>query len=78
MPPPPHMTCMYPPPQVFVNDLTQLGENETLGNTSDNNIKEYSSPFTDIEYSKNKIITAIDWMPDARSLLHCTQVSFTM
>jgi len=32
---------MYPPPQVFVNDLTQLGENETLGNTSDNNIKEY-------------------------------------
>ena len=72
------MTCMYPPPQVFVNDLTQLGENETLGNTSDNNIKEYSSPFTDIEYSKNKIITAIDWMPDARSLLHYTQVSFTM
>jgi len=52
--------------QVFVNDLTLLGENETLGNTSDNAIKEYSSPFTDIEYSKNKIISAIDWMPDAR------------
>jgi hypothetical protein len=52
--------------QVFVNDLTLLGENETLGNTTDNAIKEYSSPFTDIEYSKNKIISAIDWMPDAR------------
>ena len=30
---------------------------ETLGNTSDNAIKEYSSPFTDIDYSKNKIIS---------------------
>ena len=53
--------------QVFVNDLTQLGDNETLGNASDSAIKEYSSPFTDIEYSKNKIISAIDWMPDSRS-----------
>lgn len=32
--------------QVFVDDLTKLGDEETLGNTSDNAIKEYSSPFT--------------------------------
>ena len=36
--------------QVFVDDLSKLGDEETLGNTSDNAIKEYSSPFTDIDY----------------------------
>lgn len=61
--------------QVFVDDVTQLGDEETLGNTSDNAIKEYSSPFTDIDYSKNKIISAIDWMPDAKGLIavSCTE-----
>ena len=51
---------------VFVDDLSNLGDEETLGNTSDNKIKEYSSPFTDINYSKNTIISAIDWMPDSK------------
>ncbi|EKX50168.1 hypothetical protein GUITHDRAFT_161883 [Guillardia theta CCMP2712] len=55
--------------QVFQDDLANLGDEETLGNTSDNAIKEYSSPFTDINYSKNKIISAIDWMPDAKGVV---------
>jgi len=55
--------------EVFQDDLANLGDEETLGNTSDNAIKEYSSPFTDINYSKNKIISAIDWMPDAKGVV---------
>jgi len=60
---------------VFVDDVTQLGDEETLGNTSDNAIKEYASPCTDIDYSKNKIISAIDWMPDAKCMIAvaCTE-----
>jgi len=60
---------------VFVDDLSNLGDEETLGNTSDNKIKEYSSPFTDITYSKNKIISCIDWMPGAKGTVAvaCTE-----
>jgi hypothetical protein len=61
--------------QLFVEDMTRLGDEETLGNTSDNAIKEYTSPFTDIDFSKNKIISAIDWMPDAKGMVAvaCTE-----
>lgn len=63
--------------KVFEDDLLRLGDEETLGNTSDNAIKEYTSPFTDINYSKNKIISAIDWMPDAKGVVAvaCTEMA---
>ncbi len=62
---------------MFEDDLLNLGDEETLGNTSDNAIKEYTSPFTDINYSKNKIISAIDWMPDAKGVVAvaCTDMA---
>lgn len=55
--------------KVFEDDFANLGDEETLGNTSDNAIREYTSPFTDINYSKNKTISAIDWMPDAKGMV---------
>jgi WD40 repeat protein len=49
---------------VFVDDFLELPEyNKTnFGNKSDRSLKEYQS-FTDLQFSKDKTITCIDWHP---------------
>mmetsp|Transcript_15965 Transcript_15965/g.37684 ORF Transcript_15965/g.37684 Transcript_15965/m.37684 type:complete len:844 (+) Transcript_15965:19-2550(+) len=60
---------------VFEDDYAKLGEEEaTLGSNLDSSIKEYQS-FTDITYSKNKVVSCIDWMPGGRGVVavSCTE-----
>lgn len=54
---------------IFRPDLPAPQEEERLfGDKSDNFIKEFQS-FTDLEHSKNKAISAIDWMPNAKGMV---------
>ncbi|XP_059149389.1 dynein axonemal intermediate chain 3-like [Physella acuta] len=48
---------------VFYNDWSNLGEDEdAFGSKADNHLKEYQS-FTDLQFSKDKVITCIQWHP---------------
>lgn len=48
---------------LFVDDYKALSDTDGItGNKSDTNLKEYQS-FTDLKFSKDKVITWIDWHP---------------
>ncbi|KAH9523462.1 WD repeat-containing protein 63 [Bulinus truncatus] len=48
---------------VFYIDWHHLGESDdTFGSKADNHLKEYQS-FTDLQFSKDKVITCIQWHP---------------
>lgn len=48
---------------IFSDDYKELSETDVItGNKSDTNLKEYQS-FTDLKFSKDKVITCIDWHP---------------
>lgn len=54
---------------VFTNDYLELGEEENaFGAKSDNHLKEYQS-FTDLQFSKNKTISFIQWHPTIKGLI---------
>jgi len=54
---------------VFINDYTELGEEDsTFGSKADNHLKEYQS-FTDLQFSKNKTISSIQWHPTIKGLI---------
>eukprot|EP00002_Diphylleia_rotans_P019732 TRINITY_DN3814_c0_g3_i2.p1 TRINITY_DN3814_c0_g3~~TRINITY_DN3814_c0_g3_i2.p1 ORF type:complete len:630 (+),score=129.61 TRINITY_DN3814_c0_g3_i2:60-1949(+) len=60
---------------IFSDDYTALAdEDSSLGNKSDNQMKEFQS-FTDLVYSKNKSISCIDWQPNNRGVVAvaCTE-----
>lgn len=53
---------------VFVDDFLQLAEEETnFSSKSDSSLKEYQS-FTDLEFSKDKTITCVNWHPSIKGL----------
>lgn len=48
---------------ILADDYTNLSETDFItGNKSDTNLKEYQS-FTDLKFSKDKLITCVDWHP---------------
>ena len=48
---------------LFTDDYKALSDTDGItGNKSDTNLKEYQS-FTDLRFSKDKVITWIDWHP---------------
>ena len=48
---------------IFEDEFASLGEEDAvLGNKKENVITEFQS-FTDLTYSRNKCVSAIDWMP---------------
>ena len=48
---------------IFADDYKNLSETDFItGNKSDTNLKEYQS-FTDLRFSKDKLITCVDWHP---------------
>ena len=48
---------------LFTDDYKALSDMDGItGNKSDTNLKEYQS-FTDLRFSKDKVITWIDWHP---------------
>lgn len=54
---------------LFVNDYFNLGEEDSMfGSKSDNHLKEYQS-FTDLQFSKNKTISDIQWHPRIKGLI---------
>eukprot|EP00118_Oscarella_pearsei_P015193 m.135700 g.135700 ORF g.135700 m.135700 type:complete len:900 (+) comp38161_c0_seq11:190-2889(+) len=54
---------------VFTDDLLELPDEETnFGTKSDGSLKEYQS-FTDLQFSKEKSITAIDWHPTFKGVV---------
>ncbi|KAI6660473.1 WD repeat-containing protein 63-like [Oopsacas minuta] len=55
---------------IFIDDYSQLNaEGDALFSVkTDNSLKEYQS-FTDLQYSKDKTITCIDWHPTVKGLL---------
>ncbi|KAK6180530.1 hypothetical protein SNE40_012670 [Patella caerulea] len=54
---------------VFYNDWLHLGEEENaLGIKADNHLKEYQS-FTDLQFSKEKRITCIQWHPSIKGVV---------
>lgn len=54
---------------IFTNDYTNLGEEDkSFGSKSDNHLKEYQS-FTDLQFSKNKTISFIQWHPTIKGLI---------
>ena len=51
---------------IFVDDYTELSETDgIIVDKTDNAIKEYQS-YTDLTFSKDKIITWIDWHPSLK------------
>jgi len=53
----------------FVNDWKLLGEEDNeFGTKSDNHLKEYQS-FTDLQYSKDKTVSCLDWHPDIKGII---------
>ena len=51
---------------VFFDDWEALAdEDSSFGSKADNHLKEYQS-FTDLKFSKDKSITAIEWHPTIR------------
>ena len=65
---------------VFEDDFATLAEEDGMsGNKKENVISEYQS-FTDLEYSKNKVVQAIQWVPGTKGVVAvaCTEpLSFT-
>ncbi len=52
---------------VFESDFSQLGDDDAIiGNKTDTVKKDQS--FTDINYSKNKVISCVDWHPNLRGI----------
>lgn len=48
---------------IFADDYRELSDTDFItGNKSDSSLKEYQS-FTDLKFSKDKVITCIDWHP---------------
>lgn len=65
---------------MFEDDFATLAEEDGMsGNKKENVISEYQS-FTDLEYSKNKVVSAIQWVPGTKGVVAvaCTEpLSFT-
>jgi len=60
---------------VFADDLASLYEEESsLGSGLDSAVKEFQS-FTDIQFSKNKCVSCIDWQPGGKGIVavSCTE-----
>lgn len=60
---------------VFEDDLAALAEEDSApGNKLENVISEYQS-FTDLTYSKSKVVSAVDWQPGSRGVVAvaCTE-----
>ncbi|CAL1545233.1 unnamed protein product [Lymnaea stagnalis] len=54
---------------VFHNDWQHLGDgDDTFGSKADNYLKEYQS-FTDLQFSKDKVITCIQWHPIIKGIV---------
>ncbi|XP_048256413.1 dynein axonemal intermediate chain 3-like isoform X4 [Haliotis rufescens] len=53
---------------VFFNDWLNLGDSDSFGNKADNHLKEYQS-FTDLQFSKEKRITSIQWHPSIKGVV---------
>ncbi|XP_002740173.1 dynein axonemal intermediate chain 3-like [Saccoglossus kowalevskii] len=54
---------------VFFDDWMALAdEDSTFGSKSDNHLKEYQS-FTDLQFSKEKTITCVDWHPSIKGVI---------
>ncbi|XP_077981205.1 dynein axonemal intermediate chain 3-like [Glandiceps talaboti] len=54
---------------VFFDDWKALAEEDsTFGCKSDNHLKEYQS-FTDLQFSKDKTITTVDWHPAIKGVI---------
>ena len=53
----------------FKDDFQILEEEDIMfGNKSENYLKEFQS-FTDFQYSKDKLITALDWQPLSKGVV---------
>ena len=53
---------------LFTDDYKALSDTDGItGNKSDTNLKEYQS-FTDLRFSKDKVITWIDWHPTIKGI----------
>jgi len=60
---------------LFKDEFKDLGEEDlALGNKSENNIKELKT-FTDLEYSKNKALPAVDWHPRKKGIVAVAAVN---
>lgn len=54
---------------VFYDDWAELaGDDSALGSKADNHLKEYQS-FTDLQFSKEKSISCIEWHPTIRGII---------
>lgn len=54
---------------VFYDDWAELaGDDSALGSKADNHLKEYQS-FTDLQFSKEKSISFIEWHPTIRGII---------
>ncbi|XP_064386318.1 dynein axonemal intermediate chain 3-like isoform X2 [Halichondria panicea] len=54
---------------ILADDYTNLSETDFItGNKSDTNLKEYQS-FTDLKFSKDKLITCVDWHPTIKGII---------
>lgn len=54
---------------VFYDDWVNLGEaDDAFGSKADNHLKEYQS-FTDLQFSKDKTITCIQWHPTIKGVV---------
>nr|KAG5698305.1 hypothetical protein BaRGS_017007 [Batillaria attramentaria] len=54
---------------VFYDDWVNLGDaDSTFGSKADNHLKEYQS-FTDLQFSKDKTITCIQWHPTIKGVV---------
>eukprot|EP00742_Colponemidia_sp_Colp-10_P002537 GILJ01002711.1.p1 GENE.GILJ01002711.1~~GILJ01002711.1.p1 ORF type:complete len:864 (-),score=136.71 GILJ01002711.1:252-2471(-) len=54
---------------IYQEEFDKLGEDDmTVGSKSESNIKELRT-FISLEYSKNKIISAIDWLPKTHNIV---------
>ncbi|XP_078488528.1 dynein axonemal intermediate chain 3 [Ciona intestinalis] len=64
---------------VFFDDWAVLGEEDTnFGSKSDSHLKEYQS-FTDLQYSKDKTVTCVDWHPQIKGVMAvacCERLTF--
>jgi WD40 repeat protein len=54
---------------IFPDDYMQLAEDDGIvADKSDTNLKEYQS-FTDLKFSKDKVVTCIDWHPTIKGII---------
>ncbi|XP_019851896.1 PREDICTED: WD repeat-containing protein 63-like [Amphimedon queenslandica] len=55
---------------IFPDDYLLLSNDDGIvANTTDTNLKEYQS-FTDLKFSKDKVVTCIDWHPTIKGLAY--------